>query len=193
MAADAEEIQEIGRRGVATLKRWLEATTFIELPYDAYNHSADCLVPHLAGKKKFDLSGYFLTGSKRPIMIESKTYSTPGGQYKEFQRFLCIAYSSAIKELEDVGVDRERHFLWVTFHPFNLEHWARLESRDQLVQALALHPGYLNSRAIDEDIVRRVAGRIMVLVFNPKQEEISLTKDELRLVRTVINRKALEL
>jgi hypothetical protein len=170
MAADAEEIQEIGRRGVATLKRWLEATTFIELPYDAYNHSADCLVAHLAGKKKFDLSGYFLTGSKRPIMIESKEYTNAGAQYKEFQHFLCIGCSSTIKEMEDVDVDRERHVFWVTFHPFNLENWAKLESRDQIVKALGQHPDYLDHRKIDENVVRQVAGDIVRLDLDTRTD-----------------------
>ena len=170
MAADAEEIQEIGRRGVATLKRWLEATTFIELRYDAYNHSADCLVAHLAGKKKFDLSGYFLTGSKRPIMIESKEYTNAGAQYKEFQHFLCIACSSTIKEMEDVDVDRERHVFWVTFHPFNLENWAKLESRDQIVKALGQHPDHLDHRKIDENVVRQVAGDIVRLDLDTRTD-----------------------
>lgn len=186
----AEETQELGRQGVAIIKRWLEATTFIELPFDAYHHKLDCVLPHLDGKKVFDLQGHLLTGSKGPIVVESKRYTTPGGQYKEFLHFLAIAYSSTVKEIEDLGGARERNFLWVTFHPFNLDNWTALETRDQMVKALETHPNYLKGRTIDEDLVRDVSSRVMVLVFNPKQENLSLTRQELKIVRVHIDRKA---
>lgn len=188
----AEETQELGRKGVAIIKRWLEATTFIELPFDAYHHKLDCVLPHLGTKKTkiFDLQGHFLTGRKAPIVVESKRYTSPGGQYKEFLHFLAIAYSSTVKEVEDLGGARERHFLWVNFHPFNLDNWTALETRDQMVKALTEHPDYLAGRDIDEDLVRQVASRVMVLVFNPKQENLSLTRQELKIVRVHIDRKA---
>lgn len=188
----AEETQELGREGVAIIKRWLEATTFIELPFDAYHHKLDCVIPHLGANKKkvFDLQGHFLIDKKSPIVVESKRYTTPGGQYKEFLHFLAIAYSSTVKEIEDLGGSRDRHFLWVTFHPFNLENWTALETREQMIKALELHPDYLDKRGIDEDLIREVASRVMVLVFNPKQENLSLTRQELNIVRVHIDRKA---
>lgn len=186
----AEETQELGREGVAIIKRWLEATTFIELPFDAYHHKLDCTLPHLAGKKVLDLQGHYLTGTKSPIVVECKRYTSPGGQYKEFLHFLAIAYSSTVKEQEDLGGARERHFLWVTFHPFNLDNWTGLETREHMVKALDQFPEYLAGREIDEDLAREVSSRVMVLVFNPKQESISLTRQELKIVRVHIDRKA---
>ncbi|RAX47311.1 hypothetical protein DQ353_19235 [Arthrobacter sp. AQ5-05] len=124
------------------------------------------------------------------MIVESKRYTTPGGQYKEFLHFLAIAYSSTISEKERLGGYRKRHFIWVTFHPFNLENWTALETRDQMVKALENHPEYLKDRVIDEDLVRDVASRIMVLVFNPKQENLSLSRDELKMVRVHLDRKA---
>jgi hypothetical protein len=103
---------------------------------------------------------------------------------------LAIAYSSTVKEKEDLGGARERHFLWVTFHPFNLDNWTALETRDQMAKALEHHPGYLDGRQIDEDLLREVSSRVMVLVFNPKQENLSLTRQELKLFRVHIDRKA---
>lgn len=186
----AEKTQELGRAGVAIIKRWLEATTFIELPFDAYNHTLDCTLPHLDGTKIFDLQGHFLTGQKDPVIVESKRYTSPGGQYKEFMHFLAIAYSSTVKEKESLGGYRNRHFLWVTFHPFNLDNWTALETRDHMVKALGQHQEYLKGRTIEEDLVRDVASRVMVLVFNPKQENLSLSRDELKLVRVYLDRKA---
>ena len=186
----AEETQELGREGVAIIKRWLEATTFIELPFDAYNNTLDCIQPHLDGRKTFDLKGHYLIGKKEPIVVECKRFSSPGGQYSEFLHFLAIAYSSTVKEQDDLGGARARHFLWVTFHPFNLANWAQLETRDQMVKALVEHPEYLQGRDIDEGLVRDVSSRIMVLVFNPKQEALSLTRNELNTFRVHIDRKA---
>lgn len=186
----AEGTQELGRTGVATVKRWLEATTFIELPFDVYNHTLDCTIAHIGGVKRFDLQGYYLTGNKGPIFVESKRYSTPGGQYKEFLRFLAIAYSSTVKEDKELGGHKERHFLWVTFHPFNLENWSVFESHEHMCLALSKNPELLGGEEIDQNLVREVSSRIMVLLFNPKQEAISLTRQELKAVRLHIDRKA---
>lgn len=193
MAADAEEVQELGRRGVATLKRWLEATTYIELPFDVYNNTPDCTVKHKRGMKKFDLSGYYLTGRKRPIYVESKRYSSDGRQYDEFKEFLRIAYSSAMTDIEEYGRDRERHFYWITYHPFRLGKWKYLEKATHLIEALNEDPEHLGGNPVDQDLVRDVAKRVTVLVFNKKQKRLSLTKKELIKVRRVINRKAKEL
>jgi len=189
----AEEVHEIGRQGVATIKRWLEATTYIELPWDAYNHTLDCTVPHLAGMKIFDLHGHYLTGEKQHIIIECKKYTSPRGQFTEFQHFLAIAYSSTVKTIEELGGDWGHHFMWVTFHPFNLDNWSKLETHGQLRRALEAHPEYLDGRAIDADVLRAVADRITVLVFNPKQESLSLTRTELEQIRPILNRKGVSL
>lgn len=187
----AEGTQELGRKGVATVKRWLEATTYIELPFDVYNNTLDCTIAHFGGVKRFDLQGYYLTGNKGPIFVESKRYDSAGGQYKEFLRFLAIAYSSTVEERRVYGAHKERHFLWVTFHPFNLEHWSAFESHEHMILALSKNPDMLaEEESVDEDLVREVASRIMVLVFNPKQEGLSLTRDELKAVRLQIDRKA---
>jgi hypothetical protein len=185
-----EEVQELGRVGVAIIKRWLEATTYLELPFDAYNHTPDCTVLHLKGKKKFDLRGHFLVGQKSPVIVECKRYRSTGGQYSEFLKFLCIAYSSELKNIEDFGRVRESTFIWVTFHPFNLENWAKFETRGQLKKALREFPEYLDGAEVDEDLVGAVAERVMVLVFNPKQEKLSLTRKELERIRPVLKRKA---
>jgi hypothetical protein len=189
-----EDVQELGRRGVAAVKRWLEATTYLELPFDAYNHAVDCLIAHSAGVKQFDLDGYYLTDDKDPITVECKAYTTTGAQYREFRLFLAIAYSSTWEERSKfAGKYRKRHFLWVTKHPFSLGKWPVLESHDEMRDALILHPEYLAGEEMDENLLRDVSSRIMVLVYSDKQSALSLTPDELRRVRTQLDRKAREL
>lgn len=184
----AEETQEKGRRGVALAKRWLEATTFIELPWNVYEKTAMCTVPLLEGKKIFDLRGQFLGPLARPVLIENKSYSAENNQYPQYQEFLAIAYSATAKRIEDQA-DTEEEFIWVTSHPFKLSKWAGLESYEAMAEAVAAFPQHLGGRPVDDDLIRKVCGRVWVLVMNPKQEQLSLTHDELQLVNTVLRRK----
>lgn len=61
-----EESQELGREGVGMVKAWLESTTWLELPMNAYEDKHRCKVQYAPDKvKKFDLRGNFI-GQKRP-------------------------------------------------------------------------------------------------------------------------------
>lgn len=185
-----EDIQEIGREGAATLKRWLEATTYMELPFDAYNNKIDCMIRTASGKQKqLDLAGYMLIGKKAPVFVECKRYSSPGGQYAEYVKFLAIAYGHTAQELADYKTTRESQYYWVTFHPFNLENWSKLETYEHLKKALVAHPEYLGGGVLNESLAHEVANRVTVLLFNPKQEDLSLTRDELEQIRPILKRK----
>jgi hypothetical protein len=186
----AEPIQELGRKGVATIKRWLEATTYIELPWDVYNQEMECTVHHLAGVKRLDLAGHFLTGNKEAVMVECKRYSSPGGQFNEYLRLLAIAYSTALWEIAQYGKCRVRNYIWVTYHPFSLSNWPQLETHQTVRQGIEANPDLAGDGEIDDDMVRTIAERVMVLVFNEKQENLSLTRQELIRFRTVLDRKA---
>ena len=184
----AEEVQELGREGVAVIKRWLEATTHIQLSYDIYDWPSECIVPYFGGRKRFDLAGRYLSDGRQRVVVECKRYRSAGGQAAEYTEFLRIAYSSVLKDIEFFGRDRGTRFMWVTYHPFSQTKWARLETHEHLREALLDKSDYLGGSAIDEDMLRDVASRVMVLVFNPKQESLSLTTDELNQIRTVLSR-----
>jgi hypothetical protein len=186
----AEETQELGRRGIATIKRWLEATTFLELPFDAYNQRIDCTVKTCTNQMKcFDLTGYYLTGNKDRVYVEGKRYSSAGSQYPEFQKFLAIVYGVAMLEKRDFGAYRSTHFLWVTYHPFKLKSWSKLESPAEMRSAIECHPE-LAGQDIDQRVLADLSSRIGVFVFNEKQEALSLTSEELQKVRVALDRKA---
>ena len=184
----AEEVQQIGREGVAIIKRWLEATTHIRLSYDVYDFPVQCIVPYFGGVKRFDLAGEFTSGDRAPTFVECKRYRTAGGQAKEFKEFLRIAYSAALKDIEVYTRYRGTRFIWVTTHPFSQTDWAHLETHEYMRSALTDKPEYLANSEIDEERLREVSKRVMVLVFNRKQEDLSLTLDELNLVRTQLDR-----
>lgn len=191
MPVEAEEVQELGRQGVASVKLWLEATTFIELIWNVYENPAMCTMACLGAdnRKKFDLVGNFIGGRRDPVAVECKQYSSPGKQHKYFKEFLAVAYSSTVRETADRGSDPKREYIWVTTHPFQVEKWTLLTSENKLREALAEHPDMLAGNRIDDEVLRKVSKRIWILVRHEKQEEITLPNDELMLVLAALKRK----
>jgi hypothetical protein len=190
MAVDAEEVQELGRDGVASVKRWLEATTFIELNWNVYEDAPMCVMTCLGGiRKKFDLAGSFIGQRRNPVVVESKWYRTAGAQHKYYKEFLATAYSSTVKEMEERG-DTGREYLWVTKHPFQIGEWTTLTTEEKIKASLVEYPTLLDNREIDAGVLRKVSERIWVLVMHQKQEDISLTNEELMIVLAKLARKA---
>jgi hypothetical protein len=190
MPVDAEEVQELGREGVAAIKQWLEATTFIELNWNVYEDPAMCVMVCADGsRKKFDLVGAFIGNRRDPVVVECKWYTTTASQHKHFKQFLAIAYSSTVRETIDRGADPKREYIWVTKHPFQITEWTTLATESKILQSLEDNVELLAGEPINEDIVRKIAERVWVLVMNQKQEEISLPNDELMLVLTTLKRK----
>lgn len=187
-----EEVQELGREGVGMVRAWLEATTWMTLPFNAYEDGPRCKVPYIGGVKKFDLRGYFLGDKhhRRELTVECKRYTTPGGQSKEFQKFLAIAYSATLKNIRERG-SWEEDFIWVTSHPFDLGKWPTLASFDEMKSALEDpdNAPLLGGEPIDEELARTVAGRIWLLVLNEKQLEVTLTTQELKQVMVALDRE----
>ncbi|MFL1377340.1 hypothetical protein [Nocardiopsis protaetiae] len=184
----AEATQEQGREGVARVQRWLEATTYLELPWNVYETPAMCEVEHLGGNKYFDMAGWFLGKNRREVYVENKNYTSDGGQYSQFQEFLAIAYSSTAKRLQSAS-DRKTEFIWVTSHPFNLSRWSKLATHEEIRKALNDKPEFLADKPIDDDLLRTISSRIWVLVMNQRQVDISLTQDELGKVLPILKRK----
>ncbi|WP_280466865.1 hypothetical protein [Nocardia cyriacigeorgica] len=187
--AEAEEVQELGRQGVAEVKRWLEATTFLELQWNAYENGPMCTLMHRAGRKKFDLVGNFISEARQPIYVEAKKYSKDGGQHKEYRKFLAIAYSATARSIEERGGDIGAEFIWITFNPFYITGWKELATGAKIESALMEFPELLGDKEIDFDLVRKVADRVWLLVLNEKQGQITMSFDELMKVFTVLDRK----
>lgn len=186
----AEATQFEGLEGTLAVKRWLESTTFMELPFNAYEDEGQCTLVRLDGHaKRYDLSGYFLGESRRPIVVESKSYSTVGHQAGAYTEYLANAYSTTAHDIATVG-DLRREYFWVTSHPFSQTKWPLLTSSDEMRDALKIHPEVLNGADADEDLLRDVASRLWLLVRHKRQEDITLTRDELQHVFTVLKRKA---
>ena len=184
----AEATQEKGRRAVAHTKRWLEATTYVELQFNAYEHDSMCELELLSGTKTFDMFGFMLGANRRPVYVENKDDTNISRLYMAYQEFLANAYSATARRIQTTK-DQKTEFMWVSTHPFNQDGWGKLTTPDELKTALAKNPDVLGGAAIDDDLVRTVAQRIWVLVMNERQLEISLTHEEVLLVMPTLKRK----
>jgi hypothetical protein len=187
----AESVQQKGIDGADLAKRWLESTTWIELPFDAYHNGPICTLTRLDGEKKtYDLFGAIYTTPKTPLYIESKGFDSVGGkQAKEFWEFLANAYSITAKDIKD-GEDARREFWWITRVPFSVTDWPTLTTAERIKTALENHhPEALGDVEIDADVLAVVAARVEVFVVNRRQEDFMLTPEELALVESKLNRK----
>ncbi|WP_344282094.1 hypothetical protein [Actinomadura napierensis] len=185
----AEGTQHLGLEGALAVKTWLESTTYLELPFNAYEDEPMCtLMLRDGSRKRYDLLGHFLD-ERRPVVVESKRYTTPGHQGNDFTEFLANAYSATSHDLVTVG-DVRREYIWVTTHPFSQTKWKGLTQPDEMRAALKTHSQLLAGEEIDEDRLRLVVSRLWLLVMHEKQKKLMLNRSELQLVRTVLDRKA---
>ncbi|WP_432561482.1 hypothetical protein [Kineococcus sp. SYSU DK003] len=180
-----ETAQERGRRGAKTAQRWLEATTFLELPLNSYKNERQCTVTCLDGTEKtFDLTGYFYDEDHTPVSVEVKNVTGDDHLREQFEEFLTVAYSSTAKH------DEGRNFMWVSWHPFGpMSRWAHLTSMSEIQNAIKNNDSLLNGNSIDLDVLRKVSERTWVLTFNDRQEQLSLDADELAHVQALLKRK----
>ncbi|MGQ0631618.1 MAG: hypothetical protein ACT4P1_11280 [Sporichthyaceae bacterium] len=180
----AEASQEKGRVGVYEVKAWLEATTYFAISWDVYEFTEQCTRKRLDGQlKRYDLAGRLIGPRQVPVFVEAKAYDVVGSQGKDFKEFLVNAYSTTAHEIEEKGGDPGTEFLWVTTHPFSQGEWPKLTSRQYLEasikEALKANVDCLAGKPLDPDLVIAVAQRLWLLVRHERQNEVSLTKDEL--------------
>jgi hypothetical protein len=184
----AEGLHKAGERGVLLAKQWLESTTHVEVPFSVYDDPAQTALLRLDDEqKRYDLSGYFLE-NRRPLSVEVKNYTAVGNQPAEYTEYLANAYSVTARDL-GYDLDVRREFMWVTWHPFSQTKWTRLTSRDEIRSALDEHPDVLGAAEVDEAIVELVSGRLWLVVLNPRQDQLLLTRDELYKVWHALKRK----
>jgi hypothetical protein len=180
-----ETAQERGREGARIAQRWLEATTFLELPLNSYKNENQCTLTCLDGSTKtFDLTGFFLDEDHTPISVEVKNVSTDNHLREQFHEFLATAYSSTAR------LDENRNFMWVSWHPFGpMTGWTQLTTPNEIQSALTTHSSLLNGRPLDLNVVQKVADRLWVLTFNEKQERLSLDVEDLQKAQVALQRR----
>jgi len=185
----AEEVQEIGRKGVYEIKEWLESTVRFQFTHSVYDRREPCSVTCLDGSHKaLDLVGK-MVDSGAPVNVECKKYSTPGSQTREFRKFLAIAYSSTAHSIREFGSDPERHFMWVTFHPFAQGKWKKLTKPSYLRESIDLYPDLLNGVLVDDDLLSEMSSRLWLLVVHKRQMSLRLSESEIQHVKAALSDK----
>ncbi|MFJ7621379.1 hypothetical protein ACIQYZ_21505 [Rhodococcus erythropolis] len=186
----AETVQKDGMDGVDLAQRFLESTTWIELPFNVYDNAPICTLERLDGKRKrYDLMGSIFTDPHTPLYVEVKDYDSNGGkQGGEFWQFLANAYSITARDIKNHD-DGRREFMWITRHPFNLKDWSKITDPTRITEALEREPEALAGESIDPDILATVSERIWLLVLHERQERLMLTAKELSLIEAQLNRK----
>jgi len=180
-----ETAQERGRRGAKLAQRWLESTTFLELPLNSYKNEAQCMITCLDGSQKaFDLTGYFYNEDHSPVSVEVKNVTTESNLRTQFQEFLAVAYSSTAR------LDENRDFMWVSWHPFGpMSRWNDLTSPNEIQAAIQANSDLLGGAAIDLNVLAKVASKVWVLTYNERQQELAMDAEDLAKTHAALMRK----
>jgi len=179
----------IGERGVNFAKQWLESTTHFDIPHTAYDLTKMTTLPLLknGAKKKYDLAGRFMGSARNPVFCEVKTVKSEAGQGPEYRKFLANSYAASLREHRD-GVDPERHYMWITQHPFLLGKWPILTTRDYVLEVLAENTDIVDATDVEADMVQALCERLWIVVLSESLKRVMLTVDELYQVRGLLKR-----
>jgi len=180
-----EELHLIGADGAARAKRWLDATTRVKscwLNTDPAGASKlDFVWPGNGRAFSFDIGGILRGGEfeNQMFVAEAKKYTGAHDQGTQYRAYLAKCYSArqSNRALTD-------HFMWITWHPFNVTNWRNLCTADEVTSAVidrredVLRVGISAEDAkaeLDVDLVNDLAERLWLLVLNDRQEKLVIT------------------
>lgn len=188
-----EDQHEAGREGVRFVRTWLDRTTRVAITWDVYEGSHHVKMPQLHGMPRaFDMRGHLINAdgsSGSPLLVEVKAYKVHNpAQNAAYLDFLAKCYSATAKAEED-GVDSGTEFMWITWHPFNLNDWTSLDTASWVERALDdndLQAEYLGAAVPNKSLMERTAERIIIVLMGKRTEELTmadwLIKDVKRLM-----------
>jgi hypothetical protein len=178
-----EEAHAVGAEGVQKAKRWLEATTRVDVQW---------IYPEEAARKKlafkwhdessfvYDMGGVFRGGplSNQTFMAEVKHYSAVGNQGPMYEEYLARCYRArqAIPGFTE-------QFMWITWHPFSLGSWAKLTTAEAVREAVIKHspkalgvPFDQAASAVDDSVCAEVAETLWLILLSDKHELLMLSE-----------------
>jgi hypothetical protein len=181
-----EQQHEAGRDGVRRVKRWLESTTRFAVPWDVYGSPNQTTVKLLSGEAKgYDIAGHLIgeDGAPGPPFYgEVKNYHSVSDQPALYHEYLARSYSAAL-EATSSEHDPEIEFMWVTWHPFSQTKFLELCGAEEIEQACSSHTKYLGEEQFDRSFAETLAQRLWLLIVNPRQDEMTMSKGFLGEVR----------
>jgi hypothetical protein len=198
MTITAGEVSpDIGREGLHSARRWLGMSTRVSEIWTHQDAPLNELLafswPHSAGTFTFDLGGRFrgdeLDGHS--FVAEVKKYKNEGDLPTLYRDFLAKCYVAY-----DAHPDRCRHFLWLSWSPFQAKRWdhhTTIEAVSKAVLHSVNRQRVLGTSdetearlALDAATLTAVSERLWLLTLSMKQESFVLTKEHyLEVVRLI--------
>lgn len=180
-----EDAQNKGRDGVDEAKRWLEKSTRV---VQAWTNEDEGLSEMLAFKWphgnefSFDLGGRFRGGDIDGHMFisEVKKYSYESNLPAHYKSFLAKCYVAITEK-----PNRCRHFLWISWSPFQAKRWNLHTSVATVKDAVLEEKGRIfgvddDSEALsklDISAVADVSNRIWLITLCNQQLQLVLTRE----------------
>jgi hypothetical protein len=189
-----ETAHKTGEDGLDITQRFLESTTWIELPLNVYDNEAACSLQRLDGTfKAWDLVGFIhpMSATKqRPLFVENKALNAESGaQSGWYWEYLADAYSHTALNLKN-KMDTRAEFMYVTKYPFDQGSWKELTSAARIMTAVTTkHPAALGEDKFDEKIARLLSERLWLIVLHDRQAELMLAASELAKIEAQLNRR----
>lgn len=195
-----------GADGARRAKRWLDATTRTKASWtneDEVSASRMEFRWPSSGQEpfSFDVGGILAGGDveNHLFMAEVKYYSSDG-LGRDYDDFVAKCYLARRDHPRSAD-----QYMFLTWHPFRVKTWTRLESEQAVLFGLAVNhhrafgspderaepcfgPGTWSGEAhracphMDMDVVRDVATRLWVVVLSEKQEGLVISDDDRALV-----------
>lgn len=191
----AEETQELGREGAFLFKRWLESTTYFDLPWIVYHKNGMCEVRYKDGPKgikRFDIAGSQLRNPPVPVWVEGKRYTSDSGLKAMFLEMVATAYAAYRYKKVNGSTDGGDQFIYATTHPFAVTSWTDLVTTATVQEAFEAHPEIVGTDPFNVDDAQIVRDRLWIIVWSERQDELSLTGDEVQSIWTLLKRKEIE-
>lgn len=194
MLGSGEALHIAGDDGARRAKRWLEASTRVSKSWLNTDPAigARCRFTWPRGNTSFSFDiGGFLCGGEfegHSFLAECKNYATAGDQGTEYSQYLAKCYTAYMAQPR-----WSDHFMWITWHPFNVTTWASLcepeKVRDSVLSEHSRIFG-VDSKGDAEDMidgaaVDAVANRLWLIVLSRNQERLVISRKHLARIRAL--------
>jgi hypothetical protein len=192
MSLSGEEIHALGDEGVKRAKIWLDRTTRADARWTTPDRVAVKKLTFPWGDKttfSFDLGGILLGDEVdgEIFVAESKYYSGASDQGTHYEKYVAKCYCAYI-----ASPARCDHFMWITWHPFNVTRWREMLSPEYVREAVLKHRARTlgvteeaeAEKLISQAAVAKTAERLWLIVLSQRQETtLMMSKEHLGLIK----------
>jgi hypothetical protein len=112
---------------------------------------------------------------------EVKKVTSEAGQGTQYREYLAKCYRASKVH------DQPYHFMWITWHPFNVGIWQQLCEFSSVKAAVkASKEEYCGDGDIDDTLCGQLATRLWLIVLSDRQETLTMSDEMLGTLRKAI-------